>query len=157
LEALPRNYEQWISRFDAKVSDPRERLGDHRPPAKRAEDRCRSVLKRIEAGIELLAGNQKAFDAFRFANRAMYLQRIHSLIAENRRRGKQVSKSEIASRPENYSWYPFQLAFILLNLPSCTDLHHPDRSHETDALADLLWFPTGGGKTEAYLGLSAYV
>ena len=37
-----------------------------------------------------------------------------------------------------------------------TDLHHPDRSHETDAVADLLWFATGGGKTEAYLGLTAY-
>ena len=50
----------------------------------------------------------------------------------------------------------FQLAFVLLNLPSLTDLHHPDRSHETDAVADLLWFATGGGKTEAYLGLTAY-
>ena len=45
---------------------------------------------------------------------------------------------------------------MLVNLPSLTDLHHPDRSHETDAVADLLWFATGGGKTEAYLGLTAY-
>ena len=36
-------------------------------------------------------------------------------------------------------------------------MHHPDRSHETDAVADLLWFATGGGKTEAYLGLTAYI
>jgi hypothetical protein len=58
--------------------------------------------------------------------------------------------------PKNRSWRLFQLAFVLLNLPSLTDLHHPDRSHETDAVADLLWFATGGGKTEAYLGLTAY-
>src|ERR1700722_15559800 len=57
---------------------------------------------------------------------------------------------------ENPSWLLFQSAFVLLNLPSLTDLHHPDRSHETDAVADLLWFATGGGKTEAYLGLTAY-
>ena len=57
---------------------------------------------------------------------------------------------------ENRSWRLFQMAFMLLNLPSLTDLHHPDRSHETDAVADLLWFATGGGKTEAYLGLTAY-
>jgi len=48
------------------------------------------------------------------------------------------------------------LAFVLLNLPSLTDLHHSDRSHETDAVADLLWFATGGGKTGAYMGLTAY-
>ena len=59
--------------------------------------------------------------------------------------------------PDNRRWRLFQLAFILLNLPSVTDLHHSDRSHATDAIADLLWFATGGGKTEAYLGLTAYV
>src|SRR5262249_54572804 len=53
-------------------------------------------------------------------------------------------------------WYPFQLAFMLLNLPGITRLDHPDRTREAEAVADLLWFPTGGGKTEAYLGLSAY-
>ena len=58
--------------------------------------------------------------------------------------------------PGNRSWYPFQLAFILLNLPGITKLDHPDRSEGPEAMADLLWFPTGGGKTEAYLGLSAY-
>lgn len=56
----------------------------------------------------------------------------------------------------NRSWYPFQLAFVLLNLPGITDLGHSDRTDETAATADLLWFPTGGGKTEAYLGLTAY-
>ena len=54
--------------------------------------------------------------------------------------------------PANRSWYPFQLAFILLNLPGITKLDHPDRTEDAEAVADLLWFPTGGGKTEAYLG-----
>src|SRR5262249_35072580 len=58
--------------------------------------------------------------------------------------------------PENRTWRLFQLAFVVLNLPSLTRLDHPDRSHETEAVADLLWFATGGGKTEAYLGLTAY-
>ena len=58
--------------------------------------------------------------------------------------------------PGNRSWCPFQLAFILLNLPGITKLDHNDRTGEAEAIADLLWFPTGGGKTEAYLGLSAY-
>src|SRR6185295_19618656 len=48
------------------------------------------------------------------------------------------------------------LAFLIINLPSLTKLDHPERCHETNAVADLLWFATGGGKTEAYLGLTAY-
>ena len=60
-------------------------------------------------------------------------------------------------KPSNRSWYPFQLGFILMCLPGCTDLHHPERSDPERAIADLLWFPTGGGKSEAYLGLTAYI
>jgi len=56
--------------------------------------------------------------------------------------------------PKNRSWRTFQLAFLLLNLEGLTRLEHPDRSADNDdAVADLLWFPTGGGKTEAYLRL----
>jgi hypothetical protein len=58
--------------------------------------------------------------------------------------------------PKNRSWRAFQLAFILINLPGLTSLDHPDRGTSSYAGADLLWFPTGGGKTEAYLGLAAY-
>ena len=58
--------------------------------------------------------------------------------------------------PENASWRPFQLAFVLLNLPSLSDIGHPERAAASTATVDLLFFPTGGGKTEAYLGLTAF-
>jgi hypothetical protein len=51
---------------------------------------------------------------------------------------------------------PFQLAFLLLSIPSLADPTHPDRVQPVEAYADLLWFPTGGGKTEAYLGVAAF-
>ena len=62
--------------------------------------------------------------------------------------------------PENRSWRPFQLAFVLLCLPGLTDPAHADAHRglgdPSDAEVQLLFFPTGGGKTEAYLGLAAY-
>ena len=59
-------------------------------------------------------------------------------------------------RPERHRWYPFQLGFLLLNLPSLADPRHAERGPGSEGLVDLLFFPTGGGKTEAYLGLTAF-
>jgi hypothetical protein len=88
----------------------------------------------------------------------MALQRVRTILIRHVRKGTMKPTDDLASIdiPKNRSWRAFQLAFILLNLPSLTDIHHEERSHATDAVADLLWFPTGGGKTEAYLGLTAY-
>ena len=93
--------------------------------------------------------------AFRFANRAMAQQRVHSLFALSRRRGENKTLADFEQR-KNRSWRPFQLAFILLSIPSLADPTHKDRTKPIEAYADLLWFPTGGGKTEAYLGVAAF-
>jgi len=113
------------------------------------------ALTRIDAGLKVLSEDEKAAEAFWFANQAMWQQRIHTIISVKKRRDEPVDERSI-DVPGNRSWYPFQVAFILLNLPGITKLDHKDRIGEADAVADLLWFPTGGGKTEAYLGLSAY-
>ena len=88
---------------------------------------------RIERGIGVLAQDANALDAFRVANRAV-ARALHKRL-------------EI----ETPSWRAFQLAFILLNLPGLADPRDPHRD-----TVDLLFFPTGGGKTEAYLGLAAF-
>jgi hypothetical protein len=159
LNAMTDAYAQWIERERAKMGVPAELLQRHQRAADRAIKQCEQTLERIRAGIRLLDGDAMAAEAFRFANRAMALQRVHSMFARAVRRGQRKVEDGFADLdvPRNRSWRPFQLAFILLNLPSVTDLHHPERSHKTDAVADLLWFPTGGGKTEAYLGIAAYV
>ncbi|MBN8604368.1 MAG: DISARM system helicase DrmA, partial [Planctomycetes bacterium] len=157
LNPITKAYASWIKREEAKLKDPEERLGEFAEAVKRTVARCRATLKRIQAGIDLLTSDEIVFKAFQFANEAMYLQRIHGLIAESQRRHQAKEFDELDASPGNYSWRPFQLAFLLLNLESVTDLKHKDRSDESKAIAELLWFPTGGGKTEAYLGLSAYV
>ncbi len=153
LELLPQAYAAWIEEKKKEISDPD--LKEFQGEVKDAIAGCERTLKRIKEGIRLLVDDPKAAESFQFANRAMWLQRIHTLTSEATRRGEKVDGSQI-DIPKNRSWYPFQLAFILLNLPGLTNLDHKDRLGGTDAIADLLWFPTGGGKTEAYLGLTAF-
>ena len=155
LTPLVTAYAAWIEEQQARIIDPATDLASYQHVAAQAIEECRRTLVRMREGITLLGQNVQAARAFAFLNRAMWQQRIHTLYAEEQRRGQQTTLDE-KDRPENRSWRPFQLAFILLNLPALTHLHHPDRSEEASAVADLLWFPTGGGKTEAYLGLTAY-
>ncbi len=155
LNPLVTAYKKWIDEQTLRISDPSTGLTDYQSCAFTALETCDRARQRIEAGLALLQSDPQAAEAFQFMNRAMWQQRIHSIYAEQKRQGKDVELTNI-DIPKNRSWRLFQLAFILLNLPSITNLHHPERSHPTDAIADLLWFPTGGGKTEAYLGLTAY-
>ena len=158
LNSLADAYEDWIeNKQQPRLGDAAENLANFQQPAQENLDKCRYTLKRIRAGLKLLESDEQAAEAFRFMNRAMWLQRIHSIYAERIRRGDDAATLEEIDRDaKNHSWFPFQLAFILLNLPALTNLEHQERSTDFDAAADLLWFPTGGGKTEAYLGLTAY-
>jgi Helicase conserved C-terminal domain len=155
LKPLLHAYRAWIEDQGKRVADPTARLQPFAETAGRALAACTRALERIELGLELLERDEIAFEAFRFANQAMWQQRIRTMVAERVRRGVKTSVEEI-DLPENRSWRLFQLAFILLNLPGITELDHPERDTGPEATADLLWFPTGGGKTEAYLGLTAY-
>ncbi|MGQ7297910.1 DISARM system helicase DrmA [Quadrisphaera sp. KR29] len=115
---------------------------------------------RLAEGLALLGDDPQTFQAFQFMNRVMADQRFHSQVAQARSEDSTLSikaaVEEVASRAEKAaSWRHFQLGFILMQLPALTDPTSLRRSSEA-AHAELLFFPTGGGKTEAYLGLAAY-
>jgi len=152
LAILADDYDAWIGEQRARIG--KDVVG-YDAVAGQAMDRCEEALRRLRQGISTLDKDDKALEAFRFANRAMALQRAHSVYALGRRRGDKVELDDI-DVPENRSWRPFQLAFILLSIPPLADPTHGDRTKPVDAIADLLWFPTGGGKTEAYLGVAAF-
>lgn len=101
--------------------------------------RAAGVRDRIRAGLAYLAADADAFEAFRLTNHVM---------AEAAVRGN-PARYDATRRP---SWRLFQLAFVLLNVESVANDQHPDRE-----AVELLFFPTGGGKTEAYLGVAAFV
>jgi hypothetical protein len=142
LQNLCEEYGQWISRTTGQVAGLEQGL---QATAERHLNRCRDALRRMQAGIELLARDSDAWEAFRLANKAMLTQRA---------RAEWLASGDFTTAPDlngSYRWRPFQMAFILLCLEGVANPDSPDRE-----LADLLWFPTGGGKTEAYLGLLAF-
>ncbi|MEH0624631.1 helicase-related protein [Streptomyces stelliscabiei] len=140
LEDLATGYESWIER---KAVEAEALTGDtHEKPAQAQVSACREALDRIREGIELLRTEPDLMRAFRLANRAMADQRARSAWVKSGRVG--------APDPAVGRWRPFQIAFVLLCLAGIDDPGHRDRE-----VSDLLWFPTGGGKTEAYLGLIA--
>jgi hypothetical protein len=159
LGPLVREYQRWLEAREAELNAPDDLLRPYVEDgtAARQIGHGKRTLQRIQEGIALLDSDPQAARAFQFANAAMALQRIRTRFAEEVRRGLQPDLTAI-DVPENRSWRPFQLGFILLNLPAMVNPAHPDRSaqDETGGTADLLWFPTGGGKTEAYLGLTAF-
>ncbi|MGW5971704.1 helicase-related protein [Streptomyces sp. NPDC055186] len=127
-----------------------------REAARRVLDRISAAVTRIESGVRTLCDPRRPelLHAFRAANRAMALQMRHSAadLAGTRRPRRDDG---VPPDPQPYAdatWRPFQLAFFLLAVDGTADPRHPDR-----AVTDLIWFPTGGGKTEAYLLLAAFV
>ncbi|WP_297892874.1 DISARM system helicase DrmA [Shewanella sp.] len=152
LNMLTKDYAAWIEEQRARVGVD---VAGYDAQAQQAMDRCQAIHTRLQQGIDTLKNNEKALAAFRFANQAMATQRVRSLYALAMRRGEDVTIDKF-NELKNRSWRPFQLAFLLLSIPSLADPSHPDRVEPLEAYADLLWFPTGGGKTEAYLGVAAF-
>lgn len=134
-------YEKWIDEIETQSASLPE---EHRDSASINIEKCRQAALRMKKSISLMENglkqDGKAFKAFQLANEAMYLQRIQSL----KKNGSKVD-------PDKITWYPFQLAFILHELSSFIEPGSDERK-----VVDLLWFPTGGGKTEAYLGITAF-
>jgi hypothetical protein len=130
MRPLARSYRNWIAVQRSRLGS---FSGTRRETAEELLRFAGIAADRIERGIAVLAGDADVLDAFRVANRA---------VASALRKRLKI---------ETPRWRAFQLAFFLLNLPGLADPRDPHR--ET---VDLLFFPTGGGKTEAYLGLAAF-
>lgn len=140
LAELPRRYAEWRQHQERMLAT---------GLAPRRVETARMLLAnvdaarlRIEAGIARLISDPLAREAFAIMNEAI------AMAARQREGAIRKIRPQDLDPPE---WRPFQLAFILLNLVGLTAKDNPERE-----IVDLLFFPTGGGKTEAYLGLAAY-
>lgn len=150
LHAFVDSYDQWAQKTRTRRNDMAEPLMAAADRLLQRVDRARA---RMREGVHLLEQDPTARRAFVLANRAMLMQMIRSgprFAGTGRAWTDRLPAAPDYDDPDR-RWRPFQLAFVLLSLPSIVDTEHDDRD-----LVDLIWFPTGGGKTEAYLGLVAF-
>lgn len=135
LDAFVGAFSEWVVGQEARVDS----FGAQREAAQPIVMRSRLAVERMEASVNMLRDPENAAlrRAFALGMAAMRLQM------------RQASTNRGGGETEP-TWRAFQLGFLLVSLASTIDDHHSDR--ET---VDLIWFPTGGGKTEAYLGLAA--
>lgn len=158
LAPLIEGYGAWL---DAQEEEAAELPGHLRETAEDALWEAREAHKRLVAGLEHIAADAEALRCFQFMNRVMRDQRIATQVAAARAADASLSIEEaqkmvVQRGASAATWRPFQLAFILMQVGSLTDPSAPVRSSEHHSRVELLFFPTGGGKTEAYLGLAAY-
>jgi hypothetical protein len=161
-DLLLMEYRSWIDKLDSVVTRIAE--GD-RPTGTALLRKCRDCADRMQAGLDLLRAQGDVEDrvrrAFKLANHAMLIaqlrgrQSLRTPLKDGQGRltwDLPISRVDPAVPNETQGyWRPFQIAFLLMSLRGIVDDTHEERQ-----TVDLIWFPTGGGKTEAYLGLTAF-
>lgn len=121
-------------------------------------EKCQNDFIRMKSNITLLLKSPTNILAFRLMNSAMFMQLWHG---KNRcPKDECITEDFYINADDNIkgkpmSWRPFQIAFILLNLDGILQRPDDPQWKARNELVDLVWFPTGGGKTEAYLGIIA--
>ena len=130
LISLPALYEEWIKINEGNLEN--LEIQDKKIAQNLIQNE-NTALKRITRGIELIRDEDLVYTSFCFANKVIALQ------------------NKWSNPDREFKWRLFQIAFFLMNLE---DIFVED-SQNRDVL-DLLWIPTGGGKTEAYLGIMAF-
>lgn len=156
------SYKKWIDSTIVDNSPAHKGLVEH------VQGQCLKDYTRLMDNIALLS-QPKVMLAFRLMNTAMFMQLWHSsesnkkLALAHGEDCKNLDESfykdadpEIRKGKGPAAWRPFQLAFILLNLDGIVQSPSDPTWQKRNNLVDLVWFPTGGGKTEAYLGLIAF-
>ena len=157
LELLINYYEKWI---DEKKGDATQLATNLIPAANKNIANAETCAKRMQSGLQFLRTNKIAAEAFKLANKAILMQQLRPKdkrptrfdINKGRHEFEEYNEIDPLNPGKNRgSWRAFQMAFLIMAVESTAIGNIPDRE-----IVELIWFPTGGGKTEAYLGLIAF-
>ena len=148
LNKFIKSYKQWIDEKESEIIN-QDFDEIYKDVAEENIENCKICYNRMKEGIKLLIENSDVFKSFQLSNTAMLIQRIQS------KHPNDLEKHNSINMYKNYEiqeakWRGFQLAFLLMTIPSLVDYENKYRD-----VVDLIWIPTGGGKTEAYLGVCA--
>ncbi|TQK03433.1 helicase-related protein [Herbaspirillum sp. SJZ107] len=147
FRGLVKAYADWKDKLAAMRFEPR-----FDGAKARILERIEQAVDRMSDGIDLLEENPDVRHMFRLANRAMLISLARSGNVNRRKPGSRFTDVDPAALAyDGVTWRPFQIAFFLISLRGLWNPDHPSRE-----IVDLIWFPTGGGKTEAYLGVAAF-
>lgn len=164
INNLIQDYELWISEKEQDVSS---LPSEYSQVANQHLAGCRDFLKRIRAGWGLVQSNEDVQKVLRDMSMAMNRQRIayNAPLRKVESFSKAVNDFVVAgdnphflhddfefTKQNQSRWRAFQIAFILASLEKVLN-----PADESGAPVDVIWMPTGGGKTEAYLGLAGFV
>ena len=152
MRPLIDSYGRWID-GEAQGIQAVGKNAEFRAAAKDHIRKCRDAHARMSAGLEFLLDkdSKRPRLAFALANRAMLYQRLHYDYSMRVAKKKAPTSKPNPTVPGKAFWYPFQMAFLVMNVRGIADESSSERG-----IVDLLWFPTGGGKTEAYLAVAAF-
>lgn len=171
IESIPVLFESWINQRREEANRFAETGNErHTEPALRNADACVSILQRIKDGINLIKTDEAIRSAFMLANHAMLLQNLATKRLKNRplqvndlQTNPRVCPAGQHSNPnealgnlpddEQPAWRAFQIAFLLMSIKGVASKEPGDPERNA---VDLIWFPTGGGKTEAYLAVASF-
>ena len=155
LKEFVNKYQTWINKQKDVLKNDK---GDNSIGFENLE-KCQLDCNRMNDNIRLILGeNSSQMMSFRLMNTAMFIQLWHSKRSTDETTCFDFYKEKaddhlFGDKPA--AWRPFQLAFILLNLDGIIQRSDDPEWKRRNELVDLVWFPTGGGKTEAYLGIIA--
>lgn len=143
LRALSSDMRDWMASDAWSTGGLRADLADRKESDRLA---FQAEIRRFEEGIRWLSEDERLLLAFKLANRTML------------KLGEMTGK-------RHGDWRLFQLVFIVSQMPALAWREHDPTEFtpglwggpdvDPTAAATVLFFPTSGGKTEAYLGLIA--